>query len=98
MTMKKIITRFILSTLFFANFLFAQQSYSPNFVLNVRNKNSERIIRTGSFLPTLVEPTKKNIDPMDPGSSGHLSVLLTDRLSIVGKNDSLEKKLNTPGS
>jgi hypothetical protein len=87
-----------LFAILFSTFLAAQNSYSPDFHLLVFKKDSITLIRIGSFLPTLAEPTKKNIDPFDPGSCGHLSVLIKDELQITGKNDSIENRLKTPGS
>src|SRR6185295_10631075 len=93
--MKKLL--FFFALLFSAS-LFSQSSYSPKFHLLVYKKDSVKLIRIGNFLPTLTELSKKTIDPLDPGSCGHLTVLEKDVLHITATNDTLEKKLSTPGS
>jgi hypothetical protein len=96
--MKKIIIQLLISNFLLTTLLFSQQSFSSDFFLVVTKKYGVNLQRTGSFLPTLQEPTKKNIDPFDPGASAHFTVLLKDELTIKGKNDSIENKLHTPGS
>lgn len=91
------ICNFLVIFFLLTGFLSAQQSYTPDFTITSTKKFGPNTTRTGNFLPTLQEPSKKNIDSWNPGSSGHLTVLLKDSLKIHGKNDSLEKKLHTPG-
>jgi hypothetical protein len=74
---------------------FAQSNSDFHFLV-LKSDGSTK--RTGNFIPNLVEPTKKNIDPLDPGKCGHLTVLIKDNCIIEGTNDSLKKLLETRGS
>jgi hypothetical protein len=57
-------------------------------------------VRRVDFIPALYEaqPGKKTIDRWDPGSTGHLSMTLKDKVSLHGSTDSLEALLSTPGA
>lgn len=57
-------------------------------------------VRRADFIPALyeAEPGKKTIDRWDPGSTGHLTLTLKDKIALHGYSDSLQKLLDTPGA
>ncbi|HET6990737.1 MAG TPA: hypothetical protein VFJ43_05410 [Bacteroidia bacterium] len=91
------------AALFFLIFLLSftqlfSQNIAPTFHFIVLKKDGIEQKRVGTFIPTLQEPGKRNIDPRDPGASAHLTVLIKDNVLISGSTDSLNKLINTPGS
>jgi hypothetical protein len=72
-------------------------SHSRDFMLKVLNADMKEV-RSGFFVPSLVEPRKRQIKRSDPGATGHFTVLFETNLLIRGANDSLERLLNSPGN
>ncbi len=93
--MKKL---FFLTTLLFFFITSFSQTTLPSFHFIVLKKDGLTQKRNGTFIPTLEEPSKKNIDPRDPGASAHLTLLIKDKVEIIGSTDSLTHLLNTYGS
>jgi hypothetical protein len=100
----QIVSRLLFSVIFFlaiTTHAFAREKDSiitgRDFRLNVLDKNMQQK-RTGLFLPTLTEPKKKQIRRLDPGASGHLTVLIEDNILIRGETEALDSLLNTPGA
>lgn len=102
---KRILTT---AAVFISLFCTAQQSVSPaEFYLQTSPDDitMNRIIgntkvRRCDFIPALyeVEPSRKTISRLDPGSTGHLTLTLHDDISLHGTSDSLDELLRTPGA
>ncbi len=95
--------------LFVSSFSFAQRGVNPpEFYLESVPDQSKGLndflgidkVRRADFIPAPyeVEPGKKTIDRMDPGSTGHLTMTLHDEISLHGYSDSITALLATPGA
>jgi hypothetical protein len=100
---------FLFSFLLISAVSFAQNSSTPpEFYLRTQPDENAGLnkllsldkIRRADFIPALYEaqPSKKTIDRLDPGSTGHLTLTLKDKISLHGYSDSLDQLLNTYGA
>ncbi|CAN5165366.1 hypothetical protein BH09BAC5_BH09BAC5_29930 [soil metagenome] len=88
---------FTIFFLFYISVLIAQP-VEADYHLVVFKKDAQTVLRKGDFIPNLQEPTKRNIQSRNPGAAGHFTLLLKDLYIIQGRNDTLEKRLNTWGN
>jgi hypothetical protein len=90
---------FSLIVLFLSPFLtLSAQAGISDYHFIAFKKDGQAVYRTGNFIPGLVEPSKEKIHAADPGAAGHFTLYVKDAFVIQGDNDTLEQKLNAPGS